>query len=326
MVHWGLISTARINRMLIPSIRASKRGKLTAVASRNQARANEYAKQLAIPHAFGSYSSMLESNLIDAVYISLPNHLHAEWTIKSLEAGKHVLCEKPLALSLEEVDRMIAASQHSGCVLAEAFMYRHHPQTKILGEWVHTGQLGEISLVRGVFNFTLQDRDDIRLKPEMGGGSLWDVGVYPVSMAQFVYGGPPDRVMGEQWVGDTGVDESFAALMHYPGGGLAEVSSSLRTPRHTSIEIIGTKGTLSLNRPFVDLESRALMIFQPARGNPRRIPVPKKKLYLGEIEDMHAAILDNSPSYLSLQESRDHVRTVMALYEATRNGKSVSLI
>ena len=321
MVRWGLLSTARINRKLIPAIRASKRGRLMAVASRTEVRANEYAKIWEIPHAFGDYDSMLNSDMIDAVYISLPNHLHAEWTIKSLEAGKHVLCEKPLALSVAQVEQMIAASQRNGCVLAEAFMYRHHPQIKLVGEWVQTGRLGEIALVRGAFHFSIHDRDDIRLKPEMGGGSLWDVGVYPVSMAQFVYRNIPDRVMGEQWTGDSGADETFTGMMHYPSGGLAQISSSLRTPRHTTVEIIGTHGSLSLNRPFIDLESGAQLIFQPAEGKSRRIPVPKKELYLGEVEDMNAAILDAAAPYLSLRESLDHVRTIVALYTSARNGK-----
>ena len=325
MVRWGLLSTARINRKLIPAIRASKRGSLAAVASRSQTLADEYARQWGIPKAFGSYPSMLDSDEIDALYISLPNHLHAEWTIKALQAGKHVLCEKPLALSVEQVDQMIAASQRSGRVLAEAFMYRHHPQTKILGEWAHTGQLGEISLVRGVFNFALQDREDIRLKPEMGGGALWDVGVYPLSMAQFVYGGPPDRVTGEQWLGESGVDETFAGLMHYPNGGLAQISCSLRTPRLTEVEIIGTKGMLTLNRPFIGLESGAQLVFHSSDGKAKRISVPKKELYMGEIEDMNAAIQGSSLPYLSLQESRDHVRTVVALHEAARSGRPVSL-
>lgn len=325
MVRWGLLSTARINRKLIPAIRSSKRGSLLAVASRSQALADEYARQWGMAQAFGSYQSMLESDEIDAVYICLPNHLHAEWTIKALQAGKHVLCEKPLALSVEQVDQMIAASQRSGRVLAEAFMYRHHPQTKLLGEWVHTGRLGEISLVRGVFNFTVRDRNNIRLRPEMGGGALWDVGVYPVSMAQFVFGGPPDLVTGEQWLGTSGVDETFAGLLRYPNGGLAQIACSLRTPRLTHVEIMGTKGTLILSRPFIDLDSGAQLVFHPSDGKAKRIRVPKKELYLGEIEDMNAAILDNSPPYLSLQESRDHIRTVVALYEAARSGTPVSL-
>ena len=132
-VRWGLISTANINRRLIPAIRSSKKGVLTAVASRSQKSAKQYADKWKIPHAFGSYQEMLDSGVVDVVYNSLPNHLHAEWSIKAMEAGKHVLCEKPFAISLEEVDQMAATSEKTGCHIAEAFMYRHHPQTKIVG-------------------------------------------------------------------------------------------------------------------------------------------------------------------------------------------------
>ncbi|NTV37777.1 MAG: Gfo/Idh/MocA family oxidoreductase [Anaerolineales bacterium] len=144
-VRWGILSTARINRRLIPAIRASRRGVVVAVASRDEARSKAYAAEWEIPQYFGSYEAMLDSGEIDAVYIGLPNHLHAEWTIKAMQAGLHVLCEKPFATSLQEVDAMIAASQQTGRVLAEAFMYIHHPQTKIVREWVRSGKLGERS-------------------------------------------------------------------------------------------------------------------------------------------------------------------------------------
>lgn len=325
-VRWGLLSTARINRALIPAIRASQRGELVAVASRSQDRAEAYAAQWDIPRAFGSYEAMLASGEIDAVYISLPNHLHAEWSIRAMEHGLHVLCEKPFAISLSDVDRMIEASGRTGTVLAEALMYRHHPQTKTIGDWLQEGRLGEISVLRGVFNFRLEDRDDVRLVPEWGGGSLWDVGLYPLSFAQYVMGGPPLRAAGEQCVGNTGVDESFVGQMHYEGGRLAQIASSMRTPRQTEIEIFGTEGRLLVTRPFnymADEESR--VTFYPAEGQPQEIPVPKMELYSGEVEDMHAAILDGAQPYLTLVETRDHVRTLLALYESAREQRIVSL-
>ncbi|MGD2156936.1 MAG: Gfo/Idh/MocA family oxidoreductase, partial [Anaerolineales bacterium] len=197
-VRWGLISTANINRRIIRAIRKSKRGILEAVASRNQSKADKYAQKWEIPRAYGSYQDMINSGKVDAVYISLPNHLHAEWSIKALQAGLHVLCEKPFALTLEEVDLMCRESHNNHLVLAEAFMYRHHPQTKIVGEWVRSGKLGKIMMVQSTFAFPITNKQDIRLVPEYGGGSLWDVGVYPISFAQFIYGGPPKWVFGSQ--------------------------------------------------------------------------------------------------------------------------------
>lgn len=325
MIRWGLLSTANINRRLIPAIRASQRGELVAVASRSQESAESYAREWNIPGAFASYQAMLDSGEVDAVYISLPNHLHAEWSIKALEAGVHVLCEKPFAVTLDEVDAMTAASERTGKVLMEAFMYRHHPQTKIVGEWVHGGRLGEIEVVQATFNFAFNTRENIRLVPEWGGGCLWDVGVYPMSFAQFVFGGPPQRVSGSQWLGASGVDESFAGLLHYEGDKFVQISSSFRTPFHTRVEIIGTQGRLELTKPFVSMEENRQLTFFPKDGEPQEIDVPEKELYLGQVEDMHAAILDGATQYLSLAETRNHVRTVLALYEAAKTSTVVSL-
>jgi predicted dehydrogenase len=220
---------------------------------------------------------------------------------------------------------MLAASRESGRVLAEGFMYRHHPQTMIVGEWVRSGCLGEITQVWGVFNFQIGARDDVRMIPEYGGGSLWDVGVYPMSFAQYVYGGPPVEVTGLQWVGDTGVDETFVGQMRYPGGGLAQIASSFRNPFNIQMEIIGREGRLSLNRPFTAVDDNRRLLFYNKDNQVEEIPVPEQELYIGEVEDMHAAILDGAPQYLTLQETRDHVRTILALYESARIGKPVSL-
>jgi predicted dehydrogenase len=325
-VRWGLLSTANINRRVIPAIRESRRGELVAVASRSQAAAESYAATWNIPYAFADYQAMLDSAAIDAVYISLPNHLHAEWTVKALRSGKHVLCEKPFALSLDEVDRMITTAADTGLVLAEAFMYRHHPQTKMAMELARNGHLGDITTVRAVFNFNISAPENIRLIPEAGGGSLWDVGIYPVSLAQCIMGEPPEWVMGDQLPGETGVDIVFAGQLHYPGGRMAQITSAFRTPFYTGAEIIGTAGRLVLTRPFVGVhEAASQMLFYPANGQAELMPVPAEYLYLGEIEDMHAAILDKAANYLTLAESRNHVRTVLALYESARSGQPVSL-
>ncbi len=325
-VRWGLLSTANINRRLIPAIRMSARGELAAVASRSQASAEAYAAEWEIPQAFGSYEAMLASDAVDAVYIGLPNHLHAEWSIKAMQAGKHVLCEKPFALTLAEVDEMTAVSQQTGMKLAEAFMYRHHPQTKIMGEWVRNGRLGDIVFVRSHFSFKLEDLENVRMVPEWGGGSLWDVGVYPLSLSQFIMGGPPQQVWGRQWTGaSSGVDESFSGQMDYGNGRVAQISCGFRTPFHTWVEIIGTEGRLTLNRPFIGLDDRRQLLFHHPDDTIEEIPVPEEELYLGEVEDMHAAILDGQANYLTLAETRNHVRTVLALYESARTGQVVHL-
>ena len=331
-VRWGILGCARIaiNRV-IPGMQMVPEAALAAVASRTLSKAHEVAQQFDVqaaggsPRAYGSYEALLADPEIEAVYIPLPNGFHAEWSIRALQAGIHVLCEKPLALSVQEVDEMTAASLQAERVLAEAFMYRHHPQTVLAGEWAQSGRLGNITLVRATFNFKITSRDNIRLIPQYGGGSLWDVGVYPISFAQYVYAGPPEWVSGTQWVGDSGVDETFAGILEYSNGRMAQFSSCIRSPFHTFAEVIGTKGRLWLEAPFVGIQRGQSIFFHADDGWIEQIAVPDKELYLGEVEDMHAAILDGKPAYLSLQESRDHIRTVTALYASAHENKVVFL-
>lgn len=324
-VRWGIVSTAHINRRVIPAIRASKRGELAAVASRDIAKGQAYAREWDIPRVFGSYEDMLASDEVDAVYISLPNHLHAEWSIRAMQAGKHVLCEKPFALTVEDVDHMTAASRLNGRVLQEAFMYRHHPQTKLVGEMLREGQLGEIRLVRAAFSFYMGNSPgNVRLVPDYGGGALWDVGIYPISFAQFVYGQAPETATGQQWIGASGVDESFAGLLVYPGGCAAQISCAFNVPYFTMAEIHGSLGRLTLNRPFTGVNERDReILFTTVNGKTERLKVKSPELYLGEIENMNAAILDGAPTLISLDESRNHVRTACALYEAARKQGTV---
>ncbi len=326
-IRWGLLSTARINRRLIPAIRQSGRGELVAVASRQLETAVSYAKKWEIPQIFASYDEMLNADTIDAVYIPLPNHLHAEWSIKALRAGKHVLCEKPFALSVDEVEQMIAVQQETGMVLAEAFMYRHHPQTKIVGELIKNGRIGDILTIQASFNFKLEDKENVRLVPQFGGGCLWDVGIYPVSFVQFVMRGQtPNAVLGTQILGKSGVDESFAGHLIYDNGVTGQMSSSFQSPFHTHAEIMGTNGRLHLTRPFngMDTPDHRLTLY-PINGDPQEIAVPDEYLYLGEIKDMHAAILDGRSNHLTLQESRNHIQTIKALYQSANSGKIVTL-
>lgn len=334
IVRWGLVSTANINQALIPAIRESKRGKLVAVASRSLEKAENYAHEWEIQQAFGSYDEMLESGEVDAVYIGLPNHLHAEWTIKALEAGVNVLCEKPFALSIDEVDAVIAARDKFNKVVAEAFMYRHHPQSRIVKEWVEEGKLGQITNLRGAFDFRIEPEGrepanlNVRLVPDFGGGCLWDVGIYPLSYFQYLMESPPNWVFGRQILGPTGVDEVFAGQMGFQiedGEVLAQFSSSFKSPLHTFIQIIGTEGRLDISRPFINLDRNARVVFTDHKDKSKEISIPKKSLYLGEVEDIHNAILDEEPTLISLKETRNHIRTALALYESADTGHPVRM-
>ncbi|MEJ2412399.1 MAG: Gfo/Idh/MocA family oxidoreductase [Anaerolineales bacterium] len=335
-VRWGLLSTARINRRLIPAIRDSKRGKLAAVASRDSQRAKDYARKWDIPQAFGSYQDMLESGDLDAVYISLPNHLHAEWTIKAMQAGIHVLCEKPFAVSLEDVDEVIRVQQQTQTAVAEAFMYRHHPQTKQVREFVNSGKLGAITAVQGIFTFLMGDRArspeslNVRMVPEFGGGCLWDVGIYPLSFTQYLLGEPPHWVSGFQVTGPTGIDEVFNGQMKYQVDSgkeiLAQISGSFNAPYHTKMEIIGQDGRLEITRPFNNITRAGKVLFTDSKDRTRTLKVPRKSLYLGEVEDLQAAILDGKKPLISLQETRNHILTTLALFQSARTGEVVKLV
>ena len=323
ILRWGLLSTARINHALFVPLRTSKRNRLLAVASRTQDNAEAYAGEHKIQKAYGSYEALLADPEIDVIYNPLPNHMHAEWTIRAVEAGKHVLCEKPLALTVAEVDAMAAAAKKHNKVVAEAFMYRTHPQTLKVRELVAIGELGKIRLVRGSFTFMLTNPDDYRLRPEMGGGGLWDVGCYPLSFMRTVLGAEPRQVFGWQVTGPTGVDMTFTAQMRFPEDIIAQFDCSKALPYHVFMEIVGDQGTLSVPKPFNPGELETLSLSQ--QGKTRAITVKGPEPYVSEVEDLADAVLLGKPPQVSLEDSRANVAAILALLESARIGKPVEL-
>ena len=322
VLRWGLLGTARINRMLIPPLLASVGNRLLAVGSRDAARANAYAKEWGIERAYGSYEELLADPDVDVVYVPLPNHLHAEWTIRAARAGKHVLCEKPLALSVAEVDAMEAAARQTGVVLAEAFMYRHHPQTLKVQDLVKAGAIGGLRFVRGTFSFKLDRSEDVRLRPEWGGGCLWDVGCYPLSFARFVLGTEPVEVFGSSVVGPTGIDETFAGQLVFPGGTLVQIDAGFRVPFRTGMELAGTEGTIVVPQPW---KPEGLPIVLTRGGVAEEIAVGGDDRYLLEIEELADCVRTGRPPRVSLAESRGNVATIVALLESARLGRAVRL-
>jgi predicted dehydrogenase len=322
-LNWGLLSTARINRAVIPPLRASKRNRLIGVASRSQETANAYAREWGIPRAHGSYAALLEDSGIDVVYISLPNHLHAEWTVRAVEAGKHVLCEKPLALDVADVLRVQRAAARHGRVVAEAFMYRHHPQTLQVRELAAGGALGTLRLIRGSFGFSLTRDEDIRWRPEMGGGSLWDIGCYPVGYARTVAGREPIEVFGAADFDRTGVDVTFVGQMRFANGLLAQFDSSFASPPRTFMEIVGSTASLEVPNPFKPgMDERMLL----RRGGEAESLSPSgREVYGGEIEDMADVVLLGHAPRVPLEDSRANVAVLAALFESARSGKPVSV-
>ena len=322
-LNWGLLSTARINRALIPPLNASKRTYLLSAASRSESIAQAYARKWNIPRAHGSYESMLADPNIDVIYNPLPNHLHAEWTIKALRAGKHVLCEKPFALSLAEVDAMIATSRETGKVLAEAFMYRHHPQTLKVKEIVDGGALGKLQLIKGAFTYTFTREGNFRGIKEMGGGSIWDVGCYPISYARMLVGAEPTEVFGWQVPGPGGSDVSFFGEMQFGNGVHAQFDSGFQSPLRSVIEIVGSDAVMNIPMPFKPGLKSEITI---RRGDEvETISVTGQELYMGEVDDMCDAILLGKPPRISLADSRANVAAILACLESANTGQPVRL-
>jgi D-xylose 1-dehydrogenase (NADP+, D-xylono-1,5-lactone-forming) len=322
-LRWGLLSTARINKALIPPLRLSQRNKLLAVASRTQEKADAYAREHKIKRAYGSYEALLADPEIDVIYNPLPNHLHAEWTIKALEAGKHVLCEKPIALTLAELDAMAAAAQKHGRIVAEAFAYRSHPEMNKIKEIIDSGKLGRVRLVHGSFTFVMTKQDDVRWDPQMGGGSLWDIGCYPLSFTRAVLGCEPLEVFGWQETGPTGIDDTFAGQMRFPGQVFAQLDCSFRIPYHVFMEIVGDEGTLNIPQPFNSMEKKLLYLTQGEKTTTITVKGPDP--YLGEVEDFADAILLGKPLRMSMEDSRRNTAAILALLESAKIGKPVTL-
>ena len=322
-LRWGLLSTANINNALIPPLKSSKRNKLLAVASRSQVKADAYAHEKKIKRAYGSYEALLADPEIDVIYNPLPNHLHAEWTIKALQAGKHVLCEKPLALTPAEVDAISDAASRTGKLVAEAFAYRSHPQTRKVKEIIASGKLGKIKFVRGSFTFVLTKPEDIRWDPLMGGGALWDIGCYPLSFIRCVLDAEPMEVFGWQVTSPSGIDEVYAGQLRFPGEIYFQLDCSFKVPSHEFIEIVGDEATLSVPHPYNNGSNRTLYLTQAGKAS--LIPVKGPNPYAAEVEDLADAILLAKPATVSLADSRCNTAAILALLESAKTGKPVSL-
>ena len=319
ILNWGLLSTARINRSVIPGLRASKRTNLLAVASRSQESADAFAQKWKIPRTHGSYEALLADPEIDVIYNPLPNHMHAEWTIKAFEAGKHVLCEKPIALNIKDVDAIASAAQKHGRVVAEAFMYRHHPQTLKVQELVQSGSLGTLRLLRGSFTYTMTREGNIRSNPEMGGGSIWDVGCYPISYMRTVVGAEPLDVFGWQVIGPTGIDDSFFGQLRFGEDIYGQFDSSFVMPPHAYMEFVGSDATLIVPKPYKPYLNEKIFLVRD--GKTETIKIKGQELYLGEVEDMVDAITLGKAPRISLEDSRANVAIILALLESARTGK-----
>jgi xylose dehydrogenase (NAD/NADP) len=319
-VKWGILSTADINRKVIPGMRASEKVELIAVASRDQSRADEYAREWEIERAYASYASLLEDADIEAVYISLPNTLHCEWSIRAVEAGKHVLCEKPMSRYVADVEAAFDAAQRAGRILTEAFMYRYNPQTLRLRQLVDEGAIGDLRVVRSCFSYALYDMDNIRLRTDVEGGSLMDVGCYCVSGSRLL-AGEPERVYGEQFIGPSGTDWVFTGKMRFPDEVIAQFDCGTTMPDRDELEAIGTEGSLFLDDPWHCVEP---VIELRRDEGVERIELDHADSYQLEVENLSDAIRGVADPLLGREDAVGQARTIEALFRSAATGTAVA--
>ncbi len=321
LVKWGIVYTADINRKVIPGAHASAKVDVVAVASRDQARAAAYAREWEIPRAYGSYEELLADPEIEALYISLPNTLHAEWSIRALESGKHVLCEKPFSRHPEEVEAAFDAAERNGRLLSEAFMYRHNPQTAKLVALVRDGAIGELRLIRSTFSYGLYDHDNIRLRTDVEGGALMDVGCYNVSGSRLL-GGEPERVWGEAWYGPSGTDWVFTGTLRFPGDVLATFDCGTALAERDELEAIGSEGSLFLDDPWHCVEP---VIELRRGGQTGRIELEPVDSYRLELENLSDAIRGEAELLLGRDDAVAQAKTLEALHRSATSGTPVTL-
>jgi D-xylose 1-dehydrogenase (NADP+, D-xylono-1,5-lactone-forming) len=320
-MNLGIISTADINRKVIPGAHASAKVDLVAVASRTQERAEEYAREWEIPRAYGSYEALLEDPGVDAVYISLPNTMHVDWSIRSVEAGKHVLCEKPLTRTPADAERAFDAADQAGRILMEAFMYRHNPQTKRLRALIDDGAAGEVRLIRSAFSYSLYDEDNIRLRTDVEGGALMDVGCYCVSGSRLAAGGEPEWVSGSAWYGPTGTDWIFTGLLRFPGDVLATFDCATALPNRDELEVIGSEASLFVDDPW---HANNPVIELRRDGGTEEIRLDREDSYQLQLENLADAIAGEAEPLLGRDDALGQARALAALHASAESGEPVS--
>ena len=320
-MNLGIISTADINRKVLPGAQSSDEVELLAVGSRDLERARTFASQWGIERAYGSYDEVLADPDVEAVYIPLPNTLHCEWSIRALEAGKHVLCEKPMSRHPAAVEEAFDAAERSGRFLTEAFMYRHNPQIARARQLVADGAIGPLRVIRACFSYAHPDPDDVRLFADLEGGGLMDVGCYCVSGARTLAGAEPERVYAEQVLGGEGVDVRLVGTLRFPGDVLAVIDCGLSYAAHDELEAIGEDGSVFLDDPW---HGRDTVVELRRPGAPtERIEVPWASSYALEMENLEAAARGEAPPLLGRDDALAQARAIAALYRSADEGRPV---
>jgi xylose dehydrogenase (NAD/NADP) len=307
----GLLSTARINDEILTAADETNHVEIVAVGSREGTNAETYAAQRGIPRAHGSYEALLADAEVDAVYISLPNALHHEWTMNALAAGKHVLCEKPYSRHPDEVEVAFAAAEGGNLVLMEAFMYRHHPQTRLIEQLVCEGALGRLLSIRACFTFPLTDLTNVRASTELDGGALMDVGCYCVSGARLL-AGDPVSVSAVRVNGPTGVDMALYGTLGHHDDVVTQFEASFLAPRRQHLEVVGADAVLNVQSPWrVDWPGDVLLTRDRTT---ERLGAPSANSYVRELENLAAAVSGDTEPLLGRDDALGQARAIAALF------------
>lgn len=326
-LRFGFLSTAGIGRKMIRGMRTASNCEVVAVASRSLEQARAWAHQEDVPLAFGSYEEMLASEAIDAVYVAVPNALHKEWAIRAAAHGKHILCEKPIALNAAEAEEMICAAEKNRVYLMEAFMYRFHPQYRQVEDLLAGGKVGSLKVVRATLGFYLDDEkrpNDIRWVKTLGGGALYDVGCYCVNALRWLIAREPIAVMANALWSPSHVDETFTGLLEFPGGVMGLLDCSFRMENRQRLEISGTQGYLSLEQPF-SMDEKDTSIHYQQTDNRQVFSAPGANEYSQMAAHFARAVLSGQPTAHTPYDSLNQMRVIDALYQSARTGQRVIL-
>lgn len=323
---WGVLSTANIGlKKVLPAIIASENGELTAIASRTLSRAREAATALNIPRAYGSYEELLADPDIDGIYNPLPNHMHVPWTIRAMEAGKHVLCEKPISLDSTQIKSLIDLRDKSGLTVSEAFMIRYHPQWHRALSIVRSGELGQVKAVQGFFSYYNTDKKNIRNQKDIGGGGILDIGCYPVTASRYLFEEEPLAVCSIlEMDPETGIDRLGSVLMHFPSGQASFTVSTQLVP-YQRMQILGNKGRLEIEIPFNAPPDRACRLFQ-SRGEFYREEHLRHEIslcdqYTLQAESFVRSARGEQENTLPLEDSLENMKVLEAIFRASQSGR-----
>jgi predicted dehydrogenase len=327
-VSWGILSTANIGlKQVIPAIQRAPNCKVVAIASRDLSRARDAADQLAIEKAYGSYEELLADPTIDVIYNPLPNHLHTPWTIKAMEAGKHVLCEKPIALTAAEAELLIDARQRTGMLVAEAFMVRFHPQWQRARELVRTGVIGEVRAIQTLFSYFNADPKNVRNRADIGGGGLYDIGCYAIATARFIFDAEPERVIAAvDQDPQFGTDRLCSALAVFPNNRQLTFICSTQMVPYQRVQICGTQGRIEIEIPFNAPRQSTCRLFiddgSDLQGSGiRSEQFPACDQYTLQAEAFAGAVTEDPPWPYPIEDAVGNMRVIDALFRSVDSGK-----